>query len=97
MGGASLDVVLFDTLNFDPHVLYNYTVNSSSTKDKAIFESQHAWLNDMIINSAQRILHDQCGNTIVGWQPTLYEQKPSRFAPIVNAVFQFLTIRSCHS
>lgn len=40
--------------------------------------SKSAWLNDRIVNGAQKILADQ-NKDIRGWQPTLYEQNLSRF------------------
>ena len=48
--------------------------------DKAILESTE-WLNDRIVNPAQNILKLQFGG-IAGWQQTLFEQAPSKFAVI---------------
>lgn len=50
-------------------------------EDKEILASSR-WLNDRIIEAAQKILEQQCGDTIKGWQCPLYEQSPSKFKAI---------------
>ncbi len=65
--------------------------------DKLILESPHAWLNDKIVDSAQRILRNQCDSTIGGWQTTLFEQKPSMFAHVSSEDFiQIVLIDRSH-
>ena len=50
-------------------------------EDNEILASSR-WLNDRIIGAAQKILEQQCGDAIKGWQCPLYEQSPSKFKAI---------------
>ena len=66
-------------------------------EDKQIL-SEKKWLNDRIINACQRMLENQSGGKIKGWQSTLYEQTPVKYKPIEDGVefVQVLHIQKNH-
>ena len=63
-------------------------------EDKEILNGKK-WLNDHIINVCQRMLEEQSEGKIKGWQPTLYEQEPTKYKPMKEFI-QIINIHRNH-